>query len=205
MMEISCISDLMSKHQYYIFNKPFNVLSQFTKEVPEHITLQDYLDVPSNVYPVGRLDKDSEGLLLLTNDSTFKNRLLDPKYRNKKTYWAQVDGAITLEAIEAVKNGVFIKLKKGKYKTDTCSAHQIHPTDIPDRNPPIRVRKNIPTSWIEITIHEGKNRQIRKMCAVVGFPCLRLIRVKIKDQAFKDVKSGEFRALSSVELAQLKS
>ena len=194
----------MSKHKYYIFNKPYNVLSQFTKEVPEHVTLQDFLTLPSDVYPVGRLDKDSEGLLLLTNDNTFKNRLLDPKNKNPKTYLVQVDGDINEVAIEALISGVNIKLKKGYYKTNPCKASKINDPNIPDREPPIRVRATILTSWIEITIEEGKNRQIRKMCAAVDFPCLRLIRTKIKGLEFKDLKSGGYRLLTNDEVNKLK-
>ena len=194
----------MSKFQYYIFNKPYNVLSQFTKEVPEHITLQDFLTLPSDVYPIGRLDKDSEGLLLLTNDNNFKNRLLDPHYKSQKTYITQLDGDITEDAVAALQKGVIIKLKKGNYKTKPCKASKIDNPNILDRDPPIRVRANIPTSWIQITIEEGKNRQIRKMCAASGFPCLRLIRTKIKDLDFKDLKSGSFRPLTNDEVNELK-
>ena len=194
----------MSKLRYYIFNKPYNVLSQFTKEVPEHITLQDFLTLPSDIYPVGRLDKDSEGLLLLTNDNLFKNRLLDPNYKNPKTYIVQVEGDIHEEAIEALCIGVNIKLKKGHYRTKPCKASIIGAPDVVERNPPIRIRASIPTSWIEITIEEGKNRQIRKMCANVGFPCLRLIRTKIKGFQFKDLKPGVYRSLENDEVIGLK-
>lgn len=190
----------MSKFEYYIFNKPYNVLSQFTKEVPQHVTLQDFLDLPKDVYPVGRLDKDSEGLLLLSNDNQFKNRLLDPKFNNTKTYLVQVDGEITEEALQDLRAGVKIKLKKGFYTTKPCIVTKIDPPKIQGRNPPIRVRVNIPTSWIEITIEEGKNRQIRKMCAQVGFPCLRLIRIKIKGRKFPKLEAGQFKKLSEDEV-----
>lgn len=195
----------MSKHVYYIFNKPYNVLSQFTKEVPEHVTLQDYLSLPSDVYPVGRLDKDSEGLLLLTNDNQLKNRLLDPKNKSPKTYLVQVEGDISQDALESLRSGVSIKLKKGQYRTQPCSVSKVDPPQIEDRDPPIRVRVAIPTTWIEITIEEGKNRQIRKMCAAVEFPCLRLIRTQIKGLSFKDVKSSKFRLLANSEVKELKS
>jgi len=193
----------MSKYVYYIFNKPYNVLSQFTKEVPEHITLQDFLDLPSDVYPVGRLDKDSEGLLLLTNDNHFKNKLLDPKNKSPKTYLAQVEGDINQEALNQLSKGVSIKLKKGFYQTKPCIADKVNPPNIGDRVPPIRVRVSIPTSWIEITIQEGKNRQIRKMCAAVAFPCLRLIRSKVKGESFEDVLLGKGRHLTSSEIRSL--
>lgn len=193
----------MSKHLYYIFNKPYNVLSQFTKEVPEHITLQDFLDLPPDVYPVGRLDKDSEGLLLLTNDNALKNKLLDPNYKSEKTYLAQVEGSMTEQALAQLKNGVTIKLKKGPYRTKPCNVRVVNP-EIPARIPPVRFRASIPTSWIEITITEGKNRQIRKMCAKVGFPCLRLIRTGIEGLTFADVLSGQSRQIREEELNHLK-
>jgi 23S rRNA pseudouridine2457 synthase len=190
----------MSKLVYYIFNKPYNVLSQFTKEVPEHITLKDFLTLPSDVYPVGRLDKDSEGLLLLTNDNSLKNKLLDPKNNSSKTYLVQVEGDITASAIQALKNGVSIKLKNGSYKTQPCKVKKVKEPQIEERNPPVRFRAAIPTSWIEITIGEGKNRQIRKMCAQVGFPCLRLLRIKIKGLKFKNLSSGKFRQITKEEV-----
>jgi 23S rRNA pseudouridine2457 synthase len=195
----------MPQYKYYIFNKPYNVLSQFSKELPQHITLQDFVDVEKDVYPIGRLDKDSEGLLLLTNDNQFKTKLLDPKSKSNKSYWVQVEGEMTTEAINSLQKGVFIKLKSGKYKTKPCDAMIISHPQLEDRNPPIRERKSIPTSWIEITISEGKNRQIRKMCAAVGYPCLRLYRCKIKSLSFSDVKSGQFRPIHEIEIKKLRA
>jgi len=180
-------------------------LSQFTKDVPEHITLKDFLDLPKDVYPVGRLDKDSEGLLLLTDDSSFKNHLLDPKQNSEKTYIVQVDGDITQEAIQQLQTGVTIKLKKGPYQTKPCQARKIDKPNIQKRKPPVRYRASIPTSWIEITITEGKNRQIRKMCAKVGFPCLRLIRTSINNLHFAEVKIGEGRHLTKDEVRKMKT
>jgi len=194
----------MSKYVYYIFNKPYNVLSQFTKEVPEHVTLQDFLSLPSDVYPVGRLDKDSEGLLLLTNDNALKNKLLDPKNKSPKTYQVQVDGDISQKAINSLKAGVQIKLNKGFYHTKSCKVSNINAPKIAARNPPVRFRATIPTSWVEITLEEGKNRQLRKMCAAVGFPCLRLVRSKINELYFEDVASGEGRFLTMLEVNALK-
>ena len=126
----------MPEYKYYIFNKPYNVLSQFTRELPQHITLQDFVKVEKDVYPVGRLDKDSEGILLLTNDNSFKTNLLDPHHKNRKSYWVQVEGKISQEAIERLQKGVFIKLKSGKYKTKPCKASQIN-------QPPVGKNKNI--------------------------------------------------------------
>ncbi len=205
-METLCTSDLTSKmagKKYYIFNKPYNVLSQFTKELPQHITLQDFLSLEKDIYPVGRLDKDSEGLLLLTNDNHFKTRILDPKSEKSKSYWVQVEGEISNQAKVLLEKGVDIKLKTGIYRTKPCKISIIEEPKVPMRNPPIRKRKNIPTQWIEITITEGKNRQIRKMCAAVGFPCLRLIRCKIGSMMFADVAQGSYRSLNSSEIKSL--
>ena len=179
------------------------MLSQFTKELPQHITLQDFLEVEKDVYPVGRLDKDSEGLLLLTNDNQFKTKLLDPTSNSSKSYWVQVEGAFDDKARLQLEKGVEIKLKSGIYRTKSCKVSIIDSPKVDERNPPIRERKNIPTSWIEIAITEGKNRQVRKMCASVGFPCLRLIRCRIKDLSFIDVTQGEYRTLTNIEINKL--
>lgn len=192
-------------YKYYVFNKPFGVLSQFTKEIPTHVTLADFMDIPSHIYPVGRLDKDSEGLLLLTDDNQLKHKLLEPDNRNNKSYLVQVDNEITPEAIEQLETGVSIKHKGKTYKTLPSIVKSIDAPDITPRVPPIRYRKDIPTSWVEMTIYEGKNRQIRKMCAAVGFPVLRLIRHKIKGLTFSDVATGTYRALTSEEIKQLRA
>lgn len=172
----------MSEYKYYVLNKPFGFLSQFTRDHPGQKTLADLVQVEKDVYPVGRLDKDSEGLLLLTNDKSVNQKLLHPKNKHEKTYWAQVDGQITEDALEQLKNGVSIKHKGKAYHTLPCMAKQIAtPAQLWERKPPIRYRKNIPTSWVEITLHEGKNRQVRKMMAAVGFPVLRLIRMGVEE------------------------
>lgn len=192
-------------YKYYVFKKPYGVLSQFTKEIPTHVTLADFMDIPSHIYPVGRLDKDSEGLLLLTDDNQLKHKLLEPDNRNYKSYLVQVDNEITPEAIEQLETGVTIKHKGKMYKTLPSIVKTIDAPDISPRVPPIRYRKDIPTSWVEMTIFEGKNRQIRKMCAAVGFPVLRLIRHKIKGLTFSDVATGTYRALTSEEIKQLRA
>lgn len=192
-------------YKYYVFKKPYGVLSQFTKEIPTHVTLADFMDIPSHIYPVGRLDKDSEGLLLLTDDNQLKHKLLEPDNRNYKSYLVQVDNEITPEAIEQLETGVTIKHKGKMYKTLPSIVKTIDAPDISPRVPPIRYRKDIPTSWVEMTIYEGKNRQIRKMCAAVGFPVLRLIRHKIKGLTFSDVATGTYRALTSEEIKQLRA
>jgi 23S rRNA pseudouridine2457 synthase len=190
-----------SSKTYLAFHKPYGVLSQFSKEKEDDSTLKDYLPkLSGDIYPIGRLDKDSEGLLLLTNDNKLKTRLLDPNSKFKKTYWVQVDGQINKEAIEKLKHGVTIRINKKDHLTLPCDAKIIFPPSIPDRFPPIRFRKSIPTAWIEISIVEGKNRQIRKMGAAVGFPVLRLIRISIGQINLGKLKIGESRIISKYEI-----
>ncbi len=156
-------------------------MSQFSQDVPGQKTLKDLLKVSKDVYPIGRLDKDSEGLLLLSNDPNINHKLLHPSHQHRKNYWAQVDHLITDQALEQIKKGVRIKVNKKPYTTLPAEIKRIEEPEIWERNPPIRVRKNIPTSWVELSITEGKNRQVRKMLSAVGFPVLRLIRVKIEN------------------------
>lgn len=166
--------------EYFIFFKPYQVLSQFSPEGDKQ-TLSDFFPgIAKDVYPVGRLDYDSEGLLVLTNDKALTHRLLDPGFAHRRTYWVQVEGSITTEAIQKLEHGVLINVNGKQYKTQPAGAEifSLAP-DLPDRNPPIRFRKNIPTSWISLTLTEGKNRQVRRMTAAVGFPTLRLIRYSI--------------------------
>jgi 23S rRNA pseudouridine2457 synthase len=171
----------MSHYKYYALNKPCGILSQFTRDHPGQLTLADITEVPKDVYPVGRLDKDSEGLLLLTNDKNVNHALLHPVNRHEKSYWAQVEGMVTDEALIKLQGGVDIKHKGKVYTTLPCHAIRINePPRLWERIPPIRYRKNIPTSWVKIKLHEGKNRQVRKMMAAVGFPVLRLIRAAIE-------------------------
>lgn len=180
---------------YYLIYKPFNVLSQFT---PEHGNecLIDFISVEKDVYPVGRLDKDSEGLLLLTNDKSLNYKILSPENHISKTYWVQVDGAITKEAIEKLKSGVQINIKKKTYFTLPAEVEEVHTSILLERNPPVRFRKNIPTSWISIKIREGKNRQVRRMTAAVGFPTLRLVRVAIGNLKMTNFEPGNIEKLS---------
>lgn len=178
-----------------LFNKPFNVLSQFTdnKSSESRSTLADYVH-EKNVYPAGRLDRDSEGLLLLTDNGHLQKKISDPRHKMLKTYWAQVEGEITPEALQALASGVL--LKDGL--TRPAQAKAIAEPLIWNRVPPIRERKHIPVSWLELTISEGKNRQVRRMTAAVGFPTLRLIRATIGQWSLAGLKPGEYRKLTSV-------
>ena len=177
-----------------LFNKPYGVLSQFTDKGTEgspRPTLSAFIDVPG-VYPAGRLDRDSEGLMVLTSDGALQARIADPKYKAAKTYWVQVEGTITPDALQALQSGV--TLKDGP--TRPAQAHAMaQPAGIWDRDPPIRVRKSVPDSWITLTIREGRNRQIRRMTAHVGFPTLRLIRVAIGDWRLNDLAPGMWHSI----------
>jgi 23S rRNA pseudouridine2457 synthase len=175
------------------------VLSQFTSGDGKQ-TLADYFAVPNDVYSAGRLDYDSEGLLVLTNDKKLNHQLLNPTFAHEREYWVQVDGAITKEAIHDLQNGVNINVDGKIYRTKKCKVMSFTiPPVVPDRNPPIRFRKSIPTSWIKMILTEGKNRQVRKMTAAVGFPTLRLIRHRIEKCTIDSLKPGEMRILTSGE------
>lgn len=177
-----------------LFNKPYGVLSQFTPEAG-HPAL-DGFGFPPSVYAAGRLDHDSEGALLLTDDGKLIKKLLDPKYAHPRTYLVQVDGQITEEACNKLSKGVVIK----GYHTKPCVAEMtVPPDDLWERTPPVRYRANIPTSWILITLTEGKNRQVRHMTAAVGFPTLRLIRVKIGKLTLEGLKPGEWRVVTETK------
>ncbi len=182
--------------RYIIFHKPYGVLTQFTDE-GDRPTLKDYINVPS-VYAVGRLDRDSEGLLLLTNNGIVQHKLSDPKFHHPKTYWVQVEGIPTAEAIAQLEKGVIIQ----EYKTRPAKVKLLSTEiDIPPRNPPIRYRASISTTWLEIILTEGKNRQVRRMTAAMGFPTLRLIRVAIADLAIAGLEAGQWRDLTEQEIA----
>ena len=179
-------------------NKPHGVLSQFTPDHHGQRTLSEF-GFPKNIYPLGRLDRDSEGLLLLSDEPGLNTELLDPKNAHARTYWAQVEGEVTEDTLQKLRTGVVIEGRK----TLPAQAQNIHP-DLPPRNPPIRFRQNIPTSWIELTLHEGRNRQVRKMTANVGFPTLRLLRVAIGQFHLPpDLALGHWRQLTDSERSSL--
>lgn len=183
------------------FHKPYGVLSQFTKEHESHRVLAEF-GFPKGVYAIGRLDSDSEGLLLLSDESRWNERLLHPKHAHERTYHAQVEGIPDESALDKLRRGV----KLPDFTTLPCKAHLPDPAPAyPPRDPPIRERKTVPTSWLELTLTEGKNRQVRRMTAAVGYPTLRLIRVAIGKLtlASLNLPAGERRELSPAETRQL--
>lgn len=186
--------------RYLLFNKPFNVLCQFTAEGLDRRTLADYIDEPG-IYPAGRLDFDSEGLLLLTDDGALQHRLTDPRFQHPRTYLVQVEGEITDEALGQLAAGVQVQ----DYVTRPAKVRVTAEPDIPPRDPPVRFRKHIPTSWIELTLTEGRNRQVRRMTAAVGFPTLRLIRVAIGTLQIGDLRPGAWRGLKGTDVERLLS
>lgn len=178
-------------NRYILFHKPFDVLSQFTPEDGAR-SLAEF-GLPAEIYPAGRLDKDSEGLLLLTNDGPLIEKLLNPKNEKPKTYWALVERVPTEEELNRMRKG----LKIEDYLTRPAVVKILDPQpEVPAREPPVRYRKTVQDIWIEITITEGKNRQVRKMTAAIGHPTLRLIRKKIGDLELSDLKLGEWREIN---------
>ena len=187
-------------HRYFLIYKPYNVLSQFTSNEGKQ-TLADLFLIPKNVYPVGRLDYDSEGLLILTNDTTLNHLLLTPTNKHEREYWVQLEGMITQEALVELEKGVVISIDGKAYKTLPAKASSlINEPIVPEINPPIRFRKSIPTTWISLTLIEGKNRQVRRMTAKVGFPTLRLIRCRIEKLTLGNLMPGEMKELTKTEI-----
>ncbi|MFT5138012.1 MAG: 23S rRNA pseudouridine2457 synthase [Arenicella sp.] len=190
---------------YYIIFKPYGVLSQFSQTHLQHKTLADLeFSFAKDIYPVGRLDKDSEGLLILTNDSKLNHQLLNPSFAHSRAYAVQVDGQMTDQGIAMLENGIDIKLSKTVYHTLPAKARLLPDgLGLPERDPPVRFRKMIPTTWIEVTLTEGKNRQVRKMCAKTGFPVLRLVRTRIENLTLQDMKSGDVKQVEGKKMMQL--
>lgn len=182
------------------FHKPYGVLSRFTQEDSKHRTLAEF-GFPRKVYPLGRLDWDSEGLLLLTDEKEWNDRLLHPRHAHERTYHAQVEGVISEEALSRLRKGVAIQ----GYKTKPCKARLLNEPGYPERNPPVRFRKSIPTSWMELKLIEGKNRQVRHMTAAVGFPTLRLIRAAHGRFFLDALPQGKWRELNQEDRKQLLS
>lgn len=191
----------MGKYRYILFYKPYGVLSQFTDNTGEtkRQTLKDYIPIPS-VYPVGRLDWDSEGLMLLTNHGQVQHQLCDPRFQHPRTYWVQVERIPDVAALRQLQQGVIIE----KYCTRQALVQLMsYQPPLPERNPPIRFRKNVPTAWLEMTLTEGRNRQVRRMTAKVGFPTLRLVRVAIAGLSLENLQPGQWRDLTPDELKPL--
>jgi 23S rRNA pseudouridine2457 synthase len=190
-------------HQYYIVNKPFQVLSQFTSPEGKR-SLKDFFPVPPDCYPVGRLDFDSEGLLILTNDTALNYRLLDPRFEHDREYWVQVEGALPAAAMRQLETGVTITVDGKPYRTRASIVEVFKTTPpVPDRHPPIRYRARITTTWIRMVLREGKNRQVRKMTARVGFPTLRLIRWRIEGLDLQGLGPGEMKTLTERDIYSL--
>ena len=185
-------------HRYLLFNKPFNVVSQFSGEDPSRPTLKHYIQIP-NVYPAGRLDHDSEGLLLLTSDGQFQHALTDPRFEHPRTYWVQVENIPDQADLDRLRDGVEIR----GYRTRPAKVRRLPAEpDLWPRDPPIRYRPSIPTAWIEATLTEGRNRQVRRMTAAIGFPTLRLVRVAIGSLQLGSLLPGQYRDLTASELAR---
>lgn len=195
----SSLQPQVESYQYLLLYKPYDVLSQFTDSQGDRATLKQFVEVP-NVYPVGRLDRDSEGLLLLTNHGQLQHRLSDPQYGHPRTYWVQVERIPDAAALAQLCQGVMIQGQR----TRPAQVRQLAlEPDLPPRHPPIRHRKSVPTCWLEMVLTEGRNRQVRRMTAAVGHPTLRLVRVAIGSLTLAGLAPGQWRSLTPTELSQL--
>ena len=192
------------QYNYYYIYKPYGMLSQFTEEVPGQATLGQLFDFPPDVYPLGRLDRDSEGLLILTNDRRLNSKLLHPGNLHVRSYYVQIEGIPDAAALSKLESGVSIRVGKKDYFTKPAKVEVLpNPPTLPERIPPIRFRKNKPTTWINITLIEGKNRQVRKMCAAIGYPCLRLVRHSIEALTIEDLDVADVKQIEGKALYQL--
>lgn len=186
--------------EYFVIYKPFGIQSQFSGEE----SLKQVGDFPSEVYPVGRLDKDSEGLLLITDDKALNHYLLNPRFEHSRTYLVQVEGIPGPEALRQLEEGVDISLKGEIHRTKKAKASLLAEVpSLPERTPPIRIRLSIPDSWMALELTEGKNRQVRRMTAAVGFPTLRLVRWSMEDLTIKGYQVGEIRQFGQEEIYSL--
>jgi 23S rRNA pseudouridine2457 synthase len=190
----------MSKYLYFVLYKPFGVLSQFSGLGQ---TLSMFSGLPKDVYAVGRLDAQSEGLLLLTNDNSLNEALLHPSRAHWRTYYAQVEGIITEQALQKLASGVEIRVEKTSLFTRPAKAKAIETPVLPERVPPIRYRKTVPDSWLSLSLVEGKKHQVRKMTAAVGFPTLRLVRYSIEELTIEGFQSGEIREYDVVFIKKM--
>jgi len=189
--------DLMTKYSYISFYKPFGVLSQFTSE-GGHPSLEGFA-LPKGVYAAGRLDRDSEGLLVLSNDGPFIKQLLDPKFAHPRTYYVQVEGVPKKTDLQNLSEGPIIR----GYKTKKCLVRRMpFEPELDERVPPVRFRQSIPTTWLELTLTEGKNRQVRRMTAAIGFPTLRLVRFSIGKLQLGDLEQGKWREVERRDILQ---
>jgi 23S rRNA pseudouridine2457 synthase len=186
--------------RYILLHKPYDVVSQFSdRRETGRATLRDLVPIP-DVYPVGRLDRDSEGLLLLTDDGGLQHRLTNPRFEHPRTYWAQVEGVPSEDVLQLLRTGVPIQ----DYRTRPARVRSIEPPNVPARTPPVRYRKSIPTSWIELILTEGRNRQVRRMTAAVGYPTLRLIRVALGEVKLGELEPGKWRDATAAEIRLLR-
>jgi 23S rRNA pseudouridine2457 synthase len=183
--------------RYFVVYKPFGLLSQFTPDHPGQRTLADLFRFPPAAYPVGRLDQDSEGLLLITDDNQLKTKLLDPESKVSKRYLVQVEGRATPDLLKPASEGMSLRIRGKDLQLAPARVQCLdHEPALPPREPPVRFRKTVPDSWVEITITEGKNRQVRKMLAALGFPVLRLVRIAIGGLTLNDMLQGEVKEIS---------
>lgn len=191
-------------YRYFYLYKPYGVLSQFSA-APGKQTLRDvFADVPRDVYPLGRLDHDSEGLLILSNDPALNAAVLHPKFAHEREYWVQVEGEITREALQKLSQGLWIRIDGKPYRTRPSLARMLpEAPQLPPRSRPIRFRSSIPDSWISLVLEEGKNRQVRRMTAAVGFPTLRLVRYRMEELNLDGLVPGEVRELGKHQFFRL--
>lgn len=189
---------------YYLYHKPFGVVCQFSRELSSHTYLSDVLQLPSDVYPVGRLDSDSEGLLILTNDPAINGLLLNPLSHVEKTYRCLVEGSPSADELGKLLTGISIRVNKKEFSVAAIRVELLNMSfNPPPRTPDIRKRKNIPVRWVEIVLTEGKNRQVRRMFAAIGFPVLRLIRWSLGNLDISQLRTGQLKAVSKPELLNL--